>query len=114
MTPRRQAQSRPASPADARAYLSKAREFLRAASDSDSLELGNLIAATGNAVHAGIGAADAIAAARHLRRLLPLKKLAEYDRNPVSPTEASGTVEAARRMVAIAQNVVGSLTDQRC
>ncbi|MDA8047775.1 MAG: hypothetical protein M0Z30_21505, partial [Actinomycetota bacterium] len=62
MTARRQSQTRSASAADARAYLDKAREFLRAA--EDSLELGNRVAAAGNAVHAGIGAADAITAAR--------------------------------------------------
>ena len=59
---RRQAQTRTASAADARAYLDKAREFQRAA--EDSLGLGNRVAAAGNAVHAGIGAADAITAAR--------------------------------------------------
>ena len=59
---RRQSQTRPASAGDARAYLDKAREFLRAA--EDSLALGNRVAAAGNAVHAGIGAADAITAAR--------------------------------------------------
>lgn len=97
------AQTRPAGLGEAGAYLSKAREFLRAA--EDSLELGNNTAAVGNAVHAGILGADAIAAARsravwrgehaqaashleaagedgkqaarHLRRLLPLKTRAE-------------------------------------
>jgi hypothetical protein len=59
---RRQSQTRPATPGDARAYLDKAREFLRAA--EDSLGLGNRVAAAGNAVHAGIGAADAITASR--------------------------------------------------
>jgi hypothetical protein len=59
---RRQAETRPATPADARAYHAKATEFLRAA--TDSLDHGNRIAATSNAVHAGIAAADAIMAAR--------------------------------------------------
>jgi hypothetical protein len=59
---RRQTTTTPASAADARAYLDKALEFLRAA--EDSLELGNRVAAAGNAVHAGIAAADAITAAR--------------------------------------------------
>jgi hypothetical protein len=54
---RRQSQTRSATPADARAYLDKAQEFLRAA--EDSLGLGNRVAAAGNAIHAGIGAADA-------------------------------------------------------
>jgi hypothetical protein len=51
MTAARRMQTRPASAADARAYLDKAREFLRAA--EDSRELGNRVAAAGNAVHAG-------------------------------------------------------------
>ena len=42
---RRQTTTRPASAADARAYLDKALEFLRAA--EDSLELGNCVAAAG-------------------------------------------------------------------
>src|SRR5271163_2703516 len=62
MTAARRTQTRPASVVDARAYLDKAREYLRAT--EDSLELGNRVAATGNAVHAGIAAADAITAAR--------------------------------------------------
>lgn len=59
---RRQAQTRSTSAADARANLDKSRELLRAA--EDSLGLGNRVAAAGNAVHAGIGAAHAITAAR--------------------------------------------------
>jgi hypothetical protein len=43
-------------------FLDKAREFLRAA--QDSLELANNTAAVGNAVHAGILAADVISAVR--------------------------------------------------
>jgi HEPN domain-containing protein len=137
MAPRRQAQTRPASTADARAYFSKAREFLRAS--TDSLELGNHIAATGNAVHAAIGAADTITAARagavwkgehsqapaylekaagvdgrqaarHLRRLLPLKSQAEYDPNPIPHADAAAAVEAARRIVAIAEQVLRSIS----
>lgn len=137
MAPRRPAQTRPASTTQARAYLSKAREFLRAS--TDSLELGNTTAASGNAAHAGIGAAAAIAAARagavwrgehskapsylekaagadgrqaarHLRRLLPLKSQAEDDPDPVPYAEAAGAVEAARRIVAIAKQVIGSIS----
>src|SRR5665213_1243581 len=106
MTPRRQAATRAATRADAVAFLAKSREFFRAAQDSLGLE--HQVAATGNAVHAGIAAADAIAAARlgsvwvgehtqaaghvgqagtdgrqaaaQLRRLVPLKHRAEYDR----------------------------------
>jgi hypothetical protein len=134
MAARRGAQTRPAPASDAAAYLAKAREFLRAAADSH--ELGNLIAAAGNAVHAGIAAADAIAArraasvwrgehaqaaghlersadvdgreaARHLRRLLPLKNRADYDPDPVAPAEARAALQAAERIVAIAERVVG-------
>ncbi len=130
---RRQTTTRPASAADARAYLDKALEFLRAA--EDSLELGNRVAAAGNAVHAGIAAADAITAARatvvwkgehsqspahlervggddgrkaapHLRRLLPLKNRAEYDPDPISAAEAKAAVTAAARMVRIAEQTV--------
>lgn len=106
---RRDAPTRPASPAEARAYLAKAREFLRAA--TDSLELANHIAATGqrgprrhrggrrdtaalaHAVWKGehsqaaaylesAGGAQGKLAARQLRRLLPLKNQAEYDPVP--------------------------------
>jgi hypothetical protein len=119
-------------PADAVAYVVKAAEFLRAA--QDSLQLGNRTAATGNAVHAGIAASDAIAAAlvgsvsqgdhadapghldsiggdarvaaRQLRQLLPLKSLAEYDPRPMSVTEARRAVTAAERLVALAERVV--------
>lgn len=63
MSPRRRpADIRSTSPRDARAYASKAHEFLQAA--RSSLEAGNNVAAAGNAVHAGIAAADTIAAAR--------------------------------------------------
>ena len=62
MAPQSWGRTQPASAADADAYLAKASEFLRAA--QDALQLGNHTAATGNAVHAGIAAADAIAAAR--------------------------------------------------
>src|SRR3982074_1996984 len=125
--------TRPASAADAKAYLEKAREYLRAS--ITSLDFSNHAAATGNAVHAGISAADSIAAtearqvwrgehgqattylernvmphgsaaAKHLRRLLPLKGTAEYDPDPIPPAKAAAAVEAARRIVAIAEQVV--------
>lgn len=117
---------------DGRAYLSKASEFLHAA--RESLTAGNYSAAVGNAVHAGILAADAICAcelqtvwrgehgqavthleragtegkqaARHLKRLIPLKTRAEYDSAPVRSTDASSAVKAAERMVEIAGTVV--------
>ena len=123
-------QTRSASAADARSYLNKAREFLRAA--EDSLELWNRVAAAGNAIHAGIAAADAITAARaavvwkgehsqspahlervggddrrkaaaQLRRLKPLKDRAEYDPEPISAAETKAAVTSAARMVRIAE-----------
>lgn len=129
MAPQSRGKTQPVSAADADAYLAKASEFLRAA--QDALRLGNHTAATGNAVHAGIAAADAIAAARsgsiwrgphdqasihleqsgmdgkqaarHLRRLIPLKTRAEYDPAPVRAGDARAAVTAAERMVAIAE-----------
>jgi|NGEPerStandDraft_6_1074524.scaffolds.fasta_scaffold03838_8 alkylation response protein AidB-like acyl-CoA dehydrogenase len=99
------------------------------------------VAAAGNAVRAGIGAADAITAARaavvwkgehsqapahlekvggekgrkaapQLRRLLPLKNRAEYDPEPISATEAKAAVTAAARMVRIAEQTVKQV--ERC
>ncbi|MHB8437800.1 MAG: hypothetical protein ACYDD4_01370 [Acidimicrobiales bacterium] len=129
MTPRRPAKTRRVTKAQAHAYLAKATEFLRAA--QDSLELRNFVAATGNAVHAGIAAADVVAAtslgavwagehtlaaghlesagavgkqaAAHLRRLLPLKNRAEYDPVPVPAGDARAAVKAAERLVQLAR-----------
>jgi hypothetical protein len=128
---RTRAQTRPATKAHADQYLAKARQFLQAA--QVSLASGSFIAATGNAVHAGINAADTIAAhsvaavwrgehsqsadflegtgaagkqaARQLRRLLPLKNRAEYDPVPVRVTEARAALVAAERLVALAEAV---------
>lgn len=115
--------------AETRQYLAKAAEFLAVA--EDCLEAGRYIAATGNAVHAGINAADAVCGARtghrstsqdhaqalrllneagadgkevakHLARLLPLKTKAEYDPQAVPKGVASKAVEAARKAVAVA------------
>ena len=122
---------RSASPRDARAYASKAHEYLHAA--QTSLEVGNNVAAVGNAVHAGIAAADAVAAAlsgavwrgehgqspdhlekagsdgrqaaRQLRRLIPLKTSAEYDPDPLSAAQARAALQAAERLVAIADRL---------
>jgi hypothetical protein len=130
--PRRK--TRPASASDAAACLAKSKEFLRPA--QDSLELGNRTAATGNAVHAGIAASDAIsaalsgavsqgehadapahldsiggeatAAARQLRQLLPLKSQAEYDPRPIPAKPARRAVTAAERLAAIAERVTRS------
>ena len=136
MTPaRRQGQTRRTSAAEARAYLSKAQEFLRAA--EDALALRSYVVVTGNAVHAGIAAADAISASRagmvwkgehsqapahleqaagpdgsraagHLRRLVPMKNRAEYDPDPIPASEARAAVTSAARLVRLAANVVGA------
>jgi HEPN domain-containing protein len=131
---RSKAQTRAAGPDEARAYLGKAEEFLRAA--KDSLELTNYTAAVGNSVRAGIAAADAISAmrtrtvwrgehaqaashlesagddgnhaAKHLRRLLPMKTRAEYDPTPMRPTDARTAVQAAERITAIARQTVAT------
>jgi hypothetical protein len=60
--PRAKPQARPVGLSDARSYLDKAQELLRAA--QHALELSNYTAAVGNAVHAGIAAGDALSAAR--------------------------------------------------
>lgn len=124
---------------DATAYLTKATEFLRAA--QDSFELGNRTAATGNAVHAGISASDALSAAlvgsvsqgdhadapshldaiggdgkiaaRQLRQLLPLKTQAEYDPRPVSVTNARRALTAAGRLVVLAEQVLSKSGSDR-
>jgi hypothetical protein len=135
MATRRKGDTRAANRTQARSYLSKASEYLHAAA---SQQVGNNVAATGNAVHAGIAAADAIAAARaglvwrgehsqapahlesvggvegrqaarHLRRLLPLKSRAEYEPDPVTGAQAGTAVQAAGRMVAIAERVLAGL-----
>jgi hypothetical protein len=132
--PRPRAQARSAGLDDARAFLDKAREFLRAA--QDSLDLSNHTAAVGNAVHAGILAADAISAvrtravwrgehakaaghletagedgklaARHLRRLLPMKTRAEYEPTPIRAADARAAVQGADRLVALAAAALAS------
>jgi hypothetical protein len=105
----------------------------------DSLALGNYVAATGNAVHAGIAASDVIAACRggtvwkgehaqagrhlesvggsdgrrastQLRHLVPLKNRAEYDPVPVTKSEAQRAVQAAQRIFAIADQVLASVS----
>jgi len=105
----------------------------------DSLALDNYVAATGNAVHAGIAASDVIAACRggavwkgehsqagrhlesiggsdgrkastQLRHLLPLKNRAEYDPAPVTKAEAQRAVQAAQRIIAIAEQALASVS----
>lgn len=98
-----------------------------------SLEIGDLNAAAGNAIDAGINAADAVAGvnlgrrwkgaheqasqfvsgagadgrdvAKQLRRLLPLKTQSHYSAEPVSRAKATAWVDTARRAVVIARRV---------
>jgi hypothetical protein len=134
MAPRSAAKTRSVTRTQASAYLAKASEFLQAA--QDSLALRNYVAATGNAVHAGIAAADAVSgatlgsvwagehtlAAKHvesagqtgrqaatqLRRLIPLKNRAEYDPKPIPAADARAALKAAERLVQIAQRSVST------
>ena len=62
----KQVRTRPVSGAQARAYLSKAEEYLAAA--AESLEARRLIAATSLAIHSAINAADVVTGVRLGRR----------------------------------------------
>ncbi|MEO7803729.1 MAG: HEPN domain-containing protein [Actinomycetota bacterium] len=128
--------SRRLTAAGAKLYLAKASQYLEAA--QESLESGWSDAAVSLAVHAGINAADAISgarqgirssgpdhsmaikalgasgregaeAARYLRKLLPLKTLAEYDAAPISKQRAISALRSAEQIVAIAESVILSL-----
>ena len=128
------ARTKPVSRAQARQYLGKAEEYLEVA--QECLDTERFIAATGNAVHAAINAADAVCGARtgtrsagqdhdevlqllrqcgdeggdvakHLARLLPLKARAEYEPDDIPRAAASQAVKASERAVAIARRVVG-------
>lgn len=121
------------SASDARAYATKAEEYLEAA--EDALRIGRYNAATSAAIHAGINAADAITgalrgvrssdpdhsravdlleatgkdgkdASKHLARLIPLKTKAEYDPGTVPRTKAESAVKSAARMVEIARRLL--------
>lgn len=117
---------------DARGRLTKAQGFLLVA----EVALGSEDdAAASNAVLAAVAAADAICctlfgrrsadddhraatrlvstidefgteAAGALARVLDVKHKAQYDAAPVSPSEALRAVRGARRLVALAQNVL--------
>ncbi|MGI9003345.1 MAG: HEPN domain-containing protein [Pseudonocardia sp.] len=130
--PRNPGQTVPVEPHDAVAHQQQAEEYLRAA--QHCLLQGDLNAAAGTAVDAGINAADAVAGmnlgqrwkgpheqaadfvakagdegkevARELRRLLPLKTQSHYEPAQVSATKARGAVAAAERVVSIARRVV--------
>lgn len=123
----------PVSPADARAYLSKASAWLEAATESLAAKRWDV--AGGSAVTAGICACDAItgalvgqraggehagslslldtagedgrSAARQLSTLLRFKAPAQYDPAPLPEPDARKAVEIARRLVERATSVVG-------
>ncbi len=113
----------------ARAYVSKAEEYLSAATAEIAAD--RPIAATSLAIHAGINAADAVtgmrlgqraagqdhdealallrtagpdgtAVAKELARLLPMKARAEYEPDDIPKSDASKAVERARRIVEVA------------
>jgi HEPN domain-containing protein len=126
--------TRPAKREHAQRYLSKAQEFLRnaqrAADDADDSAVGLL------AIHAGISACDAITAQllgvrsagqshhevlnllskatfprkdaliKQLRRLLDEKNVVEYDDSTVSSGDAEEMLEAAKRIVVAAKELV--------
>jgi uncharacterized protein (UPF0332 family) len=119
--------------ADARAHLTKAREFLEAAELTNDLDLFN--AAASNAVTSGINSKDAIClaltgrtrkadnhaeavgelkaagpagrdVATTLSRLLKLKTKSQYQSVSTSATEATKSIEWAARMLEVAQITV--------
>jgi len=89
---------------DARAHLSKAREFLEAAEVNRDLELFN--AATSAAVISGINSKDAICTT--LSRLLKLKTKSQYQPVSVAAADATKAVEWATRLLEGADEVVSS------
>ncbi len=123
--------TRAVSAAQVRAYLSKAEEYLAAA--SSELEAGRAIAATSLAIHAAINAADSVTGMRmgrraagqdhtqvlallkeagkdgaeverNLGRLLRLKTKTEYEPD-IPASEATRAVERATRCVAVAKRL---------
>ncbi len=131
MSPRR-SKHHPVSPADARAYLSKAIAWLEAG--KENLEAARWDVAAGAAVTAGINACDAIAgalvgqraggdhleavkllagagedglyASHQLAQLLRFKTPAQYDPNPLPKADALKAVDLAGRLVDRATRVV--------
>jgi hypothetical protein len=120
---------------EAQQFAGQAEEYLQTA--IDALGDGRLNAATGNAVHAGINAADAIlgartgsraggedhkqaiplltslpldgrAAANALGRLVPLKSKAEYDPEPISRGTAELALRQATVLVETARSTIAS------
>ncbi len=128
----RQGRTRPVSAAQARAYVSKAEEYLSAA--AAELNAGRTIASTSLAIHAGINASDAVtgvrlgrraagqdhdevlvllrtagpdgqAVAKDLMRLLPMKTKAEYEPDDIPRSDAVKAVDRAHRIVEVARRV---------
>lgn len=124
--------TRPVTAAHVHAYLSKAEEYLAAA--TNELHEGRAIAATSLAIHAAINAADAVTGVRlgrraagedhdqvlallreagkdgaeierNLGRLLPLKTKTEYEPDEISKGNAAKAVERAARCVAVARSL---------
>lgn len=131
----RQTRTRPVNAAHARAYVSKAEEFLSAA--ESELDADRPIAATSLAIHAGINGADAVTAtrlgvraagqdhddtivllrtagpdgvavAKELGRLLPMKTRTEYEPDDIPKSDAAKAVERARRVVAVARRLAAA------
>lgn len=131
----RQTRTRPVSPAQARAYVIKAEEYLSAA--VAELDAGRTIASTSLAIHAGINASDAVtglrvgqraagqdhdevlvllrsagpdgqAIARDLMRLLPMKTKAEYEPDDIPRSDTVKAVDRARRIVQVARRISGA------
>lgn len=131
----RQTRTRPVTAAQARAYVSKAQEYLSAA--VAELDAGRTIASTSLAIHAGINASDAVtgvrvghraagqdhdevlvllrtagpdgqAVAKDLMRLLPMKTKAEYEPDDIPRSDAVKAVDRARRIVDVARRITGA------
>jgi hypothetical protein len=131
----KQFRTRSVSAAQARAYLSKAEEYLAAA--AESLEARRLIAATSLAIHSAINAADVVTGVRlgrraagqdhdealsllsqagadgaevasQLSRLLLLKTKTEYEPDEIPRSVAEKAVERARTCVVSARRVVAA------
>lgn len=131
----KQTRTRPVNAAQARAYVSKAEEYLSAA--TSELDADRPVAATSLAIHAGINAADAVtgvrlgqraaaqdhdeallllrtagpdgtAVATELARLLPMKTRAEYAPDDIPKSDASKAVERARRIVEVARRIAAA------
>lgn len=131
----KQTRTRLVDAAQARAYVSKAEEYLSAA--TSELDADRPIAATSLAIHAGIDAADAVtgmrlgqraagqdhdealvrlrtagpdgtAVAKELARLLPMKIRAEYEPDNIPKSDASKAVERARRIVEVARRIAAA------